>query len=160
MLDADGTELAYPGPGPDGRQVMQFRRQGGGDVFATYISEEDRSGWVLSAKNGEVVVADDLNALARPWIPVPLTPVRRQDLPVVTNSEFETVIEAQSTKTHPHITLSTLDTCEDGTSGEGRILITSPDGTPRALTPGSSTLTKPGNREAPTCFLVPPTPGW
>ncbi|MEV5537467.1 hypothetical protein AB0L13_11455 [Saccharopolyspora shandongensis] len=131
MVDADGTELVHLGPGPDGRQIIQFRRQGGGDILATYTTAEGRPTWALSASTGDVVVADDPAAgdvLARPWIPVPVAPVRPQDLPVVTAAEFETVVEARFTKTHAFIELSTLDTAEQGTTGEGRIVITDPTG--------------------------------
>lgn len=72
MVDVDGTELVYFGPGPDGRQVVRFRRQGGGGILATYTAADGRSGWALSANSGDLVVADDPAAgdvLARPWIP-------------------------------------------------------------------------------------------
>jgi hypothetical protein len=49
MVDVDGTELVYFGPGPDGRQVVRFRRQGGGGILATYTAADGRSGWALSA---------------------------------------------------------------------------------------------------------------
>lgn len=131
MLDPDGTELVYFGPGPDGRQTIRFRRQGGGDILATHTTADGRPGWALSANSGDVVVADDPTAgdvLARPWIPAPMTPVRPQDLPAVTSPEFETVVEARFTKTHAAVELSTLDTAEPGTTGEGRIVITDPAG--------------------------------
>ncbi|MEU5847428.1 hypothetical protein [Saccharopolyspora shandongensis] len=130
MLDPDGTELVYLGPGPDGRQVIRFRRQGGGYILATYTTDDGRPAWALSAADGEPVVADDTggSGLARPWIPAPITRVRQQDLPMVTAAEFETVVEARLVKTHPYVELSTLDTAEAGTAGEGRIVITDPTG--------------------------------
>lgn len=135
MLDPDGTELAYLGPGPDGRQVIRFRRQGGGDVLATYTTDDGRPAWALSDGSGDPVVADDPggSGLARPWIPVPLTRVRAQDLPAIEAAEFETVVEARFTKTHPYVELSTLDTAEPGTAGEGRIVITDPAGRAEAV---------------------------
>ncbi|MBB5153287.1 hypothetical protein [Saccharopolyspora phatthalungensis] len=131
MLDPDDPELVYFGPAPDGRQMIRFRRQGGGDILATYTTTDGRPGWALSANSGDVVVADDPaagNALARPWIPVPTTPVRPQDLPAVTAAGFETVVEARFAKTHAVIELSTLDTAESETAGEGRVVITDPAG--------------------------------
>lgn len=131
MVDADGTELVYLGPGPDGRQIVRFRRQGGGDVLATYTTADGRPGWALSANSGEPMVADDPitgDVLARPWMPVPMAPVRPQDLPAVAGGEFETVVEARFTKTHAVVELSTLDTAEAGTGGEGRIVITDATG--------------------------------
>ncbi|GAA0605561.1 hypothetical protein GCM10010174_22900 [Kutzneria viridogrisea] len=56
--------------------------------------------------------------------PVQFSPVRAQDLPVVTAAEFETVWAARLTVLCPLLTLDTLDGCEAGTSGEGQILIT------------------------------------
>ncbi|PKW14603.1 DddA-like double-stranded DNA deaminase toxin [Saccharopolyspora spinosa] len=50
MLDPDGTELVYLGPGPDDRQQVRLRRQGGGDMLATYTTANCRAAWALSVK--------------------------------------------------------------------------------------------------------------
>lgn len=130
MVDADGTDLVYLGPGPDGRQVIRLRRQGGGDILATYTTADGRPAWALSTADGESVVADDPggSGLARPWIPVPFTRVLPRDLPTITAGDFETIVEAQFTKTHSYIELSTIESTEQGTTGEGRIVITDPAG--------------------------------
>ncbi|GAA1716420.1 hypothetical protein GCM10009745_76150 [Kribbella yunnanensis] len=132
MIDADGTEILYFGPDSEGRQVIRLARDQGKRVLYTYAVSSGRQYWALTDSNNDIVVSDDAESgvgLARPWIPVSFELVRGQDMPTVTNGNYETVWEANFNKAQPFIELYTVDGCDSGTTGGGRIMITPVGGT-------------------------------
>ncbi|MET9647573.1 hypothetical protein ACFZB6_09045 [Streptomyces syringium] len=139
MVDAAGNEVLYFGPDGTGRQVIRIARDGGRPVLHTYPTLSGQQHWALSDRSGGFVVSDDTGSgdgLATPWIPVAFEKVRFADMPSVTNASFETVWEANFQRSHPCVELYTVDGCDDGTTGEGRVVITDPV-TGRAVVAGS-----------------------
>lgn len=83
--------------------------------------------------NQPVTLLDQITALRKEMtelrrrisdrVPVTFAVARPQDLPRVTSASFETVWVADLTGAYPRLGLDTMDGCDEGTSGEGQLVI-------------------------------------
>lgn len=85
MVDDNEKLVVYFGPDDAGRQVIRLQREGGKLVLYTGWAGSTQF-WALTDREGRVSFSDDALAgkgLARPWLPVYLTPTYVPSTPAV-----------------------------------------------------------------------------
>lgn len=83
MVDDNGTQIMYFGPDANGFQIARLRRENGALLLYTGKAGSNNF-WALTDNLNKVIVSDDAIAgkgLARPWLPVFLTPTFAPSLP-------------------------------------------------------------------------------
>lgn len=141
VVDQDGTDIAiigrldgFPAKDNGDPQVgFWFGRESGETAgFNLTNVEGGLQSWAWTARDGQGVIADDAVSgvnLARPYLPIGLTPSRYTDWPSSTSSAWETVFVGFNYRQHPQV-IAYIGATSDvaGTSGEVRLVQLSEDG--------------------------------
>ncbi len=85
MVDDNNTQIMYFGPDANGVQIARLRRENGAFLLFTGKAGANNF-WALTDNQNRVTVSDDAIAgkgMARPWLPVHLTPTYVPSTPAV-----------------------------------------------------------------------------
>lgn len=83
MVDDNNTQIMYFGPDTDGTQIARLKREGGAYILYTGKAGGN-SFWALTDSSNRILVSDDAVAgkgLARPWLPVFMSPTFVPSIP-------------------------------------------------------------------------------
>lgn len=141
VVDQSGTDIAIIGrldgftakDNGDPQVGFWFGRESGETVgYSLTNVVGGLQSWAWTARDGQGIVADDAVSgvnLARPYLPIGLTPSRYTDWPASTSTAWETIFVGFNYRQHPQVVAYIGATSDEAsTTGEVRLVQLSEDG--------------------------------